>query len=179
MVGDIHPNIIKPHRCQRLLNGWLYPCLTLLPFGSHAQNLLHQPVSETLKGLIHTGGHYPRLRLKQKHRLHHRNIKYPRCSPIRYLPPQKVTSHIHFTCAHHRFCSTTGHFSLEDNIVHPKYLNEGSVISGVPYYEKNPPICSSVSATTSLRRFLSNPVLYQLSASCRTKISHWGYRGGG
>ena len=90
MVGDIHPNIIKPHRCQRLLNGWLYPCLTLLPFGSHAQNLLHQPVAETLEGLIHTGGHYPRLRLKQKHRLHHRKIKIHRCSPICSLPPPKL-----------------------------------------------------------------------------------------
>ena len=56
------------------------------------------------------------------------------------------------------FHSTAGKLPLVENNVCPKYQNEETSVSGVPYSKKTRPICSSVSSTTNLGRYsLSYP----------------------
>ena len=91
-VVDIHPDLIQTHRCQCRPKGWVHQCPTPLTFGAHDHHPPYQLVVETLKGLLHPGGNFPCLWPKQKHHLHHHHIKSPLRSPIRSLPPQKVST---------------------------------------------------------------------------------------
>ena len=144
------------------------------------------PVAKPREGLLQTGGQDPCLRPKQEHSLHHRHIEPPRSSHIRYLPYQDLCQTPPFPCALRRFRSTAGQLSSMDNKVRPKYRNKETDVSGVPYFEKTCPICSSVSLTSNFLSFLYVPIrhiteirCYQLRDSCGTSMSHWGHRGWG
>ena len=92
-------------------------------------------------------------------------------------PPRIFTMCPHFYHACRRLCSTSGQSLSEDKTMRPKYFNEGSDISGVQYSNETPSNRSSVSATTNLRCFISNPLQHiaevgcaQLSAYCGTNM---------
>ena len=117
------------------------------------------------------------------------------CTTSTYNLPAIILSasslnNIFYICPHYpralqRFHSTAGQSSSVDDSPPPKYRNEETVVSDVPYAEKTRSICSSISSTTNLCRFLSVPHRHitevgcvQLRASCK-KMSHWGHRGWG
>ena len=82
--------------------------------------------------------------------------------------------------------STADQLLSVDNIMHPKYFNDGTSVSGFPYSNKKLRITYSVYAITNLRRILSVMhwhIAYVrcalLSASCGTNMLHWGHRGWG
>ena len=88
----------------------------------------------------------------------------------------------HFSLAHYRFRYTSVQSFSVDDIMRPKYSNDGTAVSGIPFANKTLCVRSYVSATTNLYCFLS--VLFrhisevgcaQFSASCGTNMSHWGH----
>ena len=65
-----------------------------------------------------------------------------------------------------RFRSTSGQSLSVDNNVRPKYRNEETSVSGVPYDEKTQPIYPSVSLTSNLLRLLSVPRRHIYEVGC-------------
>ena len=123
------------------------PCLpsTVLPVGGNPQ------------GPSSARGSLPMSRIQTEAPL----APLPHNIPMIFLSapflPHSFTVHPHFHRALHRFCSTAGQSSLENNVVSPKYLNKGTTFSRVPYAKKTLPIRSSILATSSLYLFLSEP----------------------
>ena len=94
--------------------------------------------------------------------------------------PNIFTIRPHFPCACHILWSTSGQLPSVYDIIYPKYLNDGTAVSSIPYTDKTLPIRSSVSAKINLchllsvqRQHISEVGYYRLSASCGTNISYW------
>ena len=139
-AGDIYPNVIQSHYCQRRSTGWVYPYIVRLMLRAHARHPLCFPVVKPREafsnGRVSTHVSDPN--------------RITVCSTDTYNLPNVVLSapslpkifarRPRFTRGLRRFHSTAGQSSSVDGNISPNYRNEETAFSGVPYSKKYCPI---------------------------------------